>query len=225
MRPVDATRSDRFATVVRRAVESLLGLTLRDWLVISICLVVVCATLVQQYLAYSAALPYHKEAHKAMASFDKECQIIKKNHNTAYLKMELDCIKANVTAQFTPEWNTIQMLVNTSWPHADNLVEWTTNAFVKIISSFQSMCLFIALVIAFWPTVKKRFGFVSDKINRAKGNKVGTELQKLVAAHTLTAALAALNKPLVIAPAATPPVVPEEKEEEEEEDQTITLRG
>ena len=106
--------------------------------------------------------------------------------------MELECIRANVTAQFTPEWNTIQMLVNTSWPHADNIIERATDVFTKIFSSFQSVCLFIALVIAFWPAVQKRLGFVSDKINRAKGDKVEIELQKFVAAHTLT--LAALNR-------------------------------
>jgi hypothetical protein len=192
--------SERFATVVRRSVEWLLSITLRGWLALLICLTVIGATGVQQYMVYTAALPYHKEAHAAMVKLDAECQVIKKNHSTAYLKLEPDCQKANATAQFTPEWNTIQMLVNTSWPHADNIAEWATTALIKIFSSFQSMCLFVALVIAFWPTVKKRLGFVSDKINRAKGDKVEKELQKIAAAHALTATLAALTKPLVQAP-------------------------
>lgn len=194
-----AACSDRVAGGVRRVVEWFLRLTLREWIILSACAAIVVATGCQQYFAYHAILPYYEEAHKTLAKFDAECMVIQQKHATAYIRMQEDCIKANITVRLGPKWNAIQMLVNTSWPHAENIVDRLTSFGSKLISSFQGVCLVFALFVTAWPSLKKQLGFVSDVYNRAKSDKLNIELQKFVAAQTLT--LSALHKqPQRIAP-------------------------
>lgn len=190
-----AACSERLASGVRRVVEWFLSLTWRGWTALALFVLIVVATGVQHYMAYEEALPYQTKAHEAAVTLDNECQQIKKTHNTAYMAMELKCLHANASAKFTPRWKTIQMMVNSSWPHADNIAEWTTAVFAKIIASVQFTGLAMVLVIACWPSVQRRLGFIPEKYNRARGNKVESELHKIAAAQAIAGFLTAtLNK-------------------------------
>lgn len=195
--------SQRFASLVRKGVERVLAIPPRTWLALSIVAVVIAATAVHQYFEYAAMLPEHQKIYEDMLAFNETCTLIQKNHFMAYLRMEADCQKAKVIIQFTPQWRTISALVNSSWPHADNIVEWTVQALGKIFSSLQSAAIFVAILIAFWPSVKQRsFGFMKDEINRHKADRIDKELQKMAKTRAYLTAFNQHNNQLQQTPCA-----------------------
>lgn len=182
--------SERAATLVRGAVERILAITLRQWVAIMIAFVVCAATGIQQYLAYRALLPAHEVRYAEMSKLNEDCKKIKKTHETAYISLEKDCKKANMTIQFSPEWSAFTNLVNTTWPHSDNLVLWTASVLSKIFSSIQAMILCFACVVFFWPSVKRHgIGFMKDEINKRKERKLEKELLKIAGGRALSTAI------------------------------------
>jgi hypothetical protein len=204
---------------VRGVSERALSLTLRQVVALLLVLAVLSATLVMQYFEYLRILPEKEALYGEMKKLNDDCELIKKTHPTAYMSIEDKCSDAKLVIRVKPGWSAIGQLVNTTWPHAENVSGWASNLVSLIFSSVSSCLYFTAAAIFFWPTIQQKLGLVGDEYNRRKDAKVDVEMEKLLKTHLLASlmpnSLAALVPARKRTPHVTHLVVDETRDDED----------
>lgn len=185
--------------VMRRAFGRMSSLTLREGIAIALILLVCAATAVEQYLTYNELLQQNRGLHREKALLHVECELIKRQHATAYVKMEEHCDQAKNFVEFTPEHLAFRQLVFSKWPHTNNVWQWLGDVLGATVSSTQALLMAIAITLIVYPYLKRHiYGQIADEYRRRFRTKTEREMAKLVSAHAISAAtLAASMRPKV----------------------------
>lgn len=178
---------ERCGRVVRRVVDRLLALTLREWIGVLICLLVVIATGLQWYLTYCDYFEHYQNLLKEMHKLHSDCEVISKKHATAYVKMEDDCGKAKGFINTSASRLAFRDLVYSKMPHTDNLWHWISTSLGEIFSSIPGMGILVAIFMFSYPMLRRRvYERFTDEYNHRREEKARKELAKLASASVLS---------------------------------------
>lgn len=112
-----------------------------------------------------------------LSKLDGDCVTINEQMPTAYASIEDECKIANLTVKGRPFTAALAELVNTTWPHPENVAKWTSTW----ISSLSYTTIVVAVVLFWvcWPLVGPRLNVVKGIYNWGKEKKGKIEIDKL----------------------------------------------
>lgn len=113
-----------------------------------------------------------------LSKFDSECVKINSEMPTAYASIEDECKIANLTVKSRPISAAFAELVNTTWPHPENVAKWTS----AWLGSLSYVTIGVAVVLFWvcWPLVGPRLNIVKGLYNWGKEKKGKIEIEKLL---------------------------------------------
>ncbi len=160
--------------LLERLVLPLVALSPRQLFFLS----VTVACLVMQWFVYADIWAVKAMEFGSKLNFTADCKVIQKTMPTSYAFMEEECKAATLVVKRPPSVAAFVELVNTTWPHPENLAKWTT----AWVASLSYVTIIIAVVLFWvcWPLVAPRLNIVKEVINWGKDKKAKIEIDKLL---------------------------------------------